>query len=181
MPSIARLIMNPFNDISELEQIIIESDGGDISRNMPSGLFKEFLLYGFVKASGQKFQIDGTAGYIEKKSEKKGKFEIKENLIAVSDFSGDLWIRPNKIYSEIDCIIGTLLNSGFVSGSLSSPHLQGDTFSDPHSEELFESLGYFSERATSLTGSEPYPKRDINLKPIFFAGKIFIPGKYGKT
>lgn len=181
-------------------QKVIDTNRNYLPTELSGKLVREFLLYGFLRASEQEFLWwDGKKEIFYPKKEC-GQFDTNNGVLAVSDFNRKVYIRGGDSYHgyfpDLDeeplGVEGTLINSGYKPGDVFVPHSNGDVFADEKREKLFTVLHYFSREVRNLRGestsglivkdfskpepSTPYKKRDSGLPKIVLKDLILIPG-----
>ena len=67
---------------------VIKSNRDSLPTEASQRLVREFFLYGFMKATGQKFKFSTERDYTEEKWDEKGVFGTNNGVLAVADFEG---------------------------------------------------------------------------------------------
>ena len=134
-------------------------------------LAREFLLYGFIRTTGEKFKY-WSEEYVGPIASKGGKFDINNGIFALADFSGEVYIRPCTFYEAIE---QTLLELDYKPESTFVPHSNGDYFIDKKKEALFSGLKELSWFIINTKLS--YPSRSKHLPKIIIKNTLLIPGK----
>ena len=88
-----------------------------LTSRVSKNLVREFLLYGFLKATGQEFVSQRHGRYVEEGWDDPMWFGVENGVLALSDDKGELWIRGAESYQngnnrhDTDCrgVEGTLL------------------------------------------------------------------------
>lgn len=141
-------------------------------------LWKEFLLFGMLDASTNAIhdcfvRETYTAG---KNHRATGKYNENGGIIAVGDWDGVLYIRPNPRIGVYD-FSHVLENAGYKQDMYSIPR-QGisERYQDDCMERVFQFLGMV-ERQAEDQGIERPTHRDPSLPRIIFPGLFMIPGR----
>ncbi|MEM2121765.1 MAG: hypothetical protein QXU20_03870 [Candidatus Woesearchaeota archaeon] len=187
--------------LEEFIQNFINKNKEGLPTEWHQKLVREFLLYGFMKASDEEFiSLEREIFKVEKLKDKKYfcKFYTNNGVLAISDQNGNVYIRGGDSYHGWfpgdpfpEGVEGTLINFGYERDYIFVPHSNGDVFKNEKLEKLFTLLSYFSVEVRTLRGeptkgiimkdlleqepSAPYKSRDVKL-PTMILPKIFIPG-----
>ncbi|MCX8194059.1 MAG: hypothetical protein N3G19_01725 [Candidatus Pacearchaeota archaeon] len=185
---------------NNLEQILDKNiEIAHVINNAP--LLTEFLLYGFITASGKTFKEWRGSYYLQEKLKDfdyngcKGFFCTNNGVIALADYDGTIYIRPNDSWhgcwddKEAGAIEKILLELGYKNYDIFVPHSNGEVFEEKEIENLFRLMAYVSKEVRAKRGqtgcfvidlSEPIPhsydSRSIVLPTIRFEELGFIPG-----
>ncbi len=149
----------------------------------PSGvstnLIKEFLLYGFTEATGHRFVTRSGRLFFEERAEPMC-YNTNNNLMALSDENGDLYIRS--VQKQFDPLEKTVLELGYKKDeSLKVPHSCGDAYNPERLGYILLIQHHFVINSDKLSfGNNTYPPRDPSLPEIKFDGTFFIPGDKDK-
>ena len=190
--------------LEDFIQKVIDANRESLPTEGSQKLVREFFLYGFMKATGQKFDFSRGRDYTEGKWMEPGVFGTNNGVLAVADFDCSLWIRGGESYhgyfpdgSLPEGVEGTLIESGYKPRTPRVSHSNGEAFADPQREKLFRALHYFSREVRNLRceltsgliikdlsepePSAPYKRRDSKLPRIVLHDTILIPGNREKT
>ena len=191
--------------LEDFIQKVIDANRSSLPTEASQKLVREFFLYGLLRASGQEFSSWGDQKEVVQPAREGGLFYTNNGILTVSDFDREVYIRGGDGYhryfpglgEEPQGVEGTLLNSGYKSGSVYVPHSNGDVFADEKREKLFRALHYFSREVRTLRGEPtlgliikdlsepehyaPYKRRDTKLPRIVLQDTILIPGNREKT
>jgi hypothetical protein len=172
-------------------------------------LFREFVLYGLLKASGYSFRrFVSSDGFVLEPDQDKGAFCTNNGILAVSDFNGEVYIRGGDSYHGFlgDCDLfpdlkimgmeGTLLRFGYRKRCIYVPHSNNEDYTDKNMEQMFRMLHRFSLKTRKLRGEAtsgfivkdlsepdppaPYPCRDYSLPRIEMSNGLIV-GNRAKT
>ena len=171
-------------------------------------LVREFLLYGFLKATGYEMVDNMTSHrHTVGTADQRSLFHTNNGVIALYDFDGKIYLRGGDSHQGYNSeaheppkegIEGTLLALGYEQDWITVPH-STDTyiFLDKSIEKLFQLLLFFSREVKDLRGepensiicrnlkdkkpSAPYPRRNPDLPRIGLQDIILIPGNRENT
>ena len=162
---------------------------------LAQGLFREWLLYGFTKVSGEYWDYNGTR-YIHGKAEEPNTFYTNNRVLAVADENNDLYVRPGDSSTgslwghASDGAEGSLNNFGYNCRFFWVPASNSDHHVDKRLNYLFKMHRNIMADIRHGPGERPsisvrdfsepeppalYPARQ-DIPEIRIGDHLFIPG-----
>ncbi len=160
---------------------------------------REFLLYGFMKATGQEFSFLNYDPEILERGNEQKVFYTNNGVLVFYDNNGDAYIRGGDSYHGCGSsrsqggVEETLLDLGYDAEFCYVPH-SNDKFADARREKLFKTLCSFSEEIRRIRGESSgmiyfseqdspalYEGRDLDLPTIRIGNDILIQGNDEKV
>ena len=179
-----KVIFSPFTN-AHLEDAIQNTLGEvaflhqNVASFVKQGL-REFFLYGFIRASDMAFETYSGESFIEETLEEQEKFATNNDILALADWDGALYIRGRDNYigmshSEPRAAEGSLLDLGYTKRVFRVPHSSGETYTDPKLEQLINAVYRFSKTSPSYDSRNPY------LPRIQIGSLLLVPGNKERT